>query len=123
MNDSATITGTFSGAPNWTIDILDAANNTVKTYSGTNATLNVNWAGDNQSGLTLADGIYSVKVRNNLQLVGRKFIHVDNTLPIEDLDDALNGAALDALQKVLTGFATSRRRKFADSRPFRLSTH
>lgn len=106
INDGATITGAFSGTPNWTIEIKDVTNSVVKTYSGTNTVVNVSWAGDNQSAAPLGDGVYTVNIRNNSQLVASKFIHVDNTLPVANLDDSLNGAVINATEKVITGFAT-----------------
>jgi parallel beta-helix repeat protein len=107
IKDSATITGTFSGAPDWAIEIRNAANSVVKTYSGTNTAVNISWSGKNQSEVALGDGIYSVNIRNNAQLVGRKTVYIDNTSPEAIISGPSSGVITepDAVSVAIIGTA------------------
>ncbi|MDH5436854.1 MAG: hypothetical protein OEX83_08845, partial [Gammaproteobacteria bacterium] len=91
VQDSATISGSFSGSPSWSILIKNSANTTVKTFAGTSLPVSVSWTGDNESAVAQPDGIYSVNIINNSRLVGRKFVQVDNTMPIAVVNSPVAG--------------------------------
>ncbi len=52
------ISATLSQAANWTIAIHDAANATVRTFTGTGAAIEQDWDGTDASGSALPDGAY-----------------------------------------------------------------
>lgn len=100
--DSARITTTFVDSPAWSVEIRDSANNVVNTLSNTGSQVDVLWSGEGAAG----DGKYSVKVFNNLSLAATGRIIVDNTLPVADIDNALQDTTLNVVQQSIQGLAT-----------------
>ncbi|MDD5449106.1 MAG: fibronectin type III domain-containing protein [Candidatus Omnitrophica bacterium] len=59
VNETTMISGKFNQSVVWTIEIKDAADQTVRSFSGLGANLAVKWNGRNVSGVLLPDGTYT----------------------------------------------------------------
>jgi flagellar hook assembly protein FlgD len=60
VKDKTDLAFTVSESADWTLTVKDAAGTTVRTFAGTGADVAVGWAGKDDGGRTLPDGVYKV---------------------------------------------------------------
>ena len=97
IQDTVDLTAGISQSTNWMVDVRDSANQTVKTYSGTGAAINVSWDGKNTSAQDVIDGQYSYAISIGGNELNRTFFMVDNTLPIASITSPIAGQTLTSI--------------------------
>jgi flagellar hook assembly protein FlgD len=83
--DTTTVTATtnYDGGA-WTVTVLDAGNNTVRTVSGNGTDVSYTWDGRNASNVVQADGVYTLRVDASVGTAsaqGNAGAALDNTPP------------------------------------------
>ncbi|TCK18886.1 parallel beta-helix repeat protein [Thiogranum longum] len=112
IKDSSTVSATLSEAANWSVNI-SGGTGIARTFNGSGTTVLANWDGRDNSAVVLPDGRYSVSINatsssSGLSLVGSHnfTITVDNTVPVADLDYALQNATYQSVLSIpITGSA------------------
>jgi flagellar hook assembly protein FlgD len=62
VQDTTTISASFSESASWTLTITDSSNNTVLTTTGSGTSMSYVWNGQNSSGKTVSSGKYTATV-------------------------------------------------------------
>jgi len=62
VGDSATISATISASATWKITITDSIGSEMKVFTGSGATINQVWSGENSANVKVVDGTYNVKI-------------------------------------------------------------
>jgi hypothetical protein len=62
LGETQQISAVFTTNSNWTLTILDASSNAVRTVTGTGATMNFAWDGTGDGGSSLAAGLYDFAI-------------------------------------------------------------
>jgi hypothetical protein len=70
------VTAQFAANVDWTLQIQDSGSNTVRTATGSGTTLGFDWDGNNDSGGSISDGIYSYFL--SAQTNGKAYSMVNN---------------------------------------------
>ncbi|KAF0220892.1 MAG: fibronectin I domain-containing [Geobacteraceae bacterium] len=110
--DTSLLTYELSDPCDITIDITDAANAIVKTYTSSisaSGIYNYIWDGTNNSNVTVSDGYYSVKItatlKSNASVTQTETmtVMVDTTLPAIDIKQPASNAFVSKTDMVING--------------------
>ena len=110
IQDVVQLSGPLSETSDWIVEVLDPLGVVVQTASGTGNAVSATWDGRDTLGQLQAEGQYSLVVTTTAGTrsgqAGRRYVIVDDTAPVSDLDDLLNGVTLqNVLIKDLNGSA------------------
>ena len=101
--DTAVISASATAESNFTINIKDAQNKIIRTFTGSGKTIEQIWDGKDNSGAVAPDGVYTYTV-DAVDLAGltnapqvSSTITVDNTLPTATITEPVSGAALSGI--------------------------
>ena len=101
VQDVVVLSGTLSEPADWVVEVRDGNGNVLRTFTGSGDVVSVSWDGLDTTPGQVADGRYDFMVRTTAGSrsgpAGGIPATVDNTPPVADLDDALNGAVLQNL--------------------------
>lgn len=90
----------------WSLTIKNSSNTTVRTYSGSGATIAQDWPGTNGSGVAQPNGTYTYTLAAGAAAAATGKTQLDNTLPISNitapLPDTVNSGVIQ-----VTGTATA----------------
>ncbi|MCO6411406.1 MAG: right-handed parallel beta-helix repeat-containing protein [Thiogranum sp.] len=111
VQDAVVLSGPLSESADWTVEVRDSLGNVVQTAAGTGTSISASWDGRDTLGQLQAEGRYSLVVNTSAGTragqAGRGYVIVDDTAPLADLDDALNGTIIqNLLVQDLTGTAS-----------------
>ena len=109
--DSTTYSAVLSIDTSWTLSVRNASGTTVRTEPGTGTDINFTWDGKDSGDVFVPDGRYTISITTTGPSgsidSGHLAVNVDNTLPVADLDNTLDGTTLAALSTIpLRGTAT-----------------
>lgn len=103
--DNTTVTATFTLSADWTLRVLNASGIAVRTFTGSGVSISQVWAGKDDQGAAVADGVYTVEVvasDSGAQFRSeRKPVTVDTTAPTVVIDVPTNGATVTGVNPVL----------------------
>ena len=103
INDTVAVTTNFAGVSSWTMEVLNDGGSVIYSQTGNGSSLTATWNGEDNGGTPQADDVYQVRIKSGGQIVYVTRLTIDNTLPISDMDDALNAQTYNVVQLVLRG--------------------
>jgi flagellar hook assembly protein FlgD len=62
VNDTLRVSYTISVPSQWTVQLLNAKGQTVRRFAGAGDSVKVQWSGKSDTGATVADGVYTLKI-------------------------------------------------------------
>jgi len=103
--DANDLTADIGESANWTVDVRDNANQTVRTFTGTGTSINESWDGKNTSAQYVADGTYVFAISINGTSLNQIPFTVDNTLPQAVIVEPLSNTTVSVEPLLVNGSA------------------
>jgi len=100
IKDATAVIATLSQILNWTIDIKDSSNHTLRTFTGSGKMINQAWDGKDGAGVVAADGTYTYYITakdpqtNGVVFTGSSTAAVDNTPPDVNITYPVSGGQI-----------------------------
>jgi hypothetical protein len=109
LGQTQTISATLAANCNWTVNVLDASGNSVRTQSGSGNYVNLNWDGTGTSETNIPDGVYTYSISaatNGLaSQIATNTPHVNtNSPPSPGAESEAELYVVDEHQETLTPF-------------------
>jgi len=101
---STSLTATLDQSASWAVEVLNASQAVVRTFSESGTAVNVNWDGKNTSNTVVPDGQYTMKITstsgNGPAIPVTLTVFVDSALPTADISNTLNGVNATPLMNI-----------------------
>ena len=97
QKDVSLIKATMTAPSNWTINIKDGQNNTLRSFTGSGSAINQSWDGKNSSGVVVPDGVYTYIIEATDQASGANAapvsgqVTIDSTFPVGSITAPASG--------------------------------
>ncbi|WP_444935800.1 right-handed parallel beta-helix repeat-containing protein [Microbulbifer sp. JMSA004] len=108
--DTLAISATLSSSGSWNLEISNESGTVVNTFSGIGTDISIDWDGSDSSSAVLSDGRYYLHLNvadgeSSSYRAGAIWVELDNTAPLADMSNMLDGDTLSGTSLEIEGSA------------------